>query len=362
MSTEPTAHIEDEISVKDLIISMQGWVSYIWSKWRVLLVAGILGALLGLCYSLWKKPQYIATTTFVLESGDAKGLSQYAGMAAMVGIDLGGGTSGLFQGDNILELYRSRLMLAQTLLSPVHLDSNELLIDRYIAFNKIKESWEDDPELSLIDFHQNPIQLDIKTQRLRDSIITEFTNKIKDNLLSVDKPDKKLSIIQVQVKSTDEIFSKTFNENLVRRVNEFYIQTRTKKSTNNIAILERKVDSVRAVMEKAIYSAARVSDATPNLNPTRQIQRLAPVQEAQFSAEANKAMLTHLLQNLELTKMNLLQEQPLIQLVDQPVYPLKEDKTGKAKGIIIGGVFVGFLMLIFLVFRKWYRDVMRESR
>src|SRR3546814_7090606 len=71
-------------------------------------------------------------TTFVLEGGDSKGgLSQYAGMAAMVGVDLGGGTSGLFQGDNIFELYKSRRMLTQTLLSKTHSDSSELLIERY---------------------------------------------------------------------------------------------------------------------------------------------------------------------------------------------------------------------------------------
>src|SRR5690606_2411460 len=84
MATEPTLHTEeDEISVKGLIISIQDWIRYFFSKWIVLLIAGILGALLGLCYSLLKKPQYTATTTFVLEGGDSKGLSQYSSMAAM---------------------------------------------------------------------------------------------------------------------------------------------------------------------------------------------------------------------------------------------------------------------------------------
>src|SRR5690606_6123841 len=134
---------------------------------------------------------------------------------------------------------------------------------------------------------------------------------IRSDILTVEKPDRSLSIIQVDVTSPDEVFSKVFNENLVQTVNDFYIQTKTKKSTDNIALLEQKVDSVRAVMSGAIYSAVRVSDATPNLNPTRQVQRLGPAQEAQFSAETNKAILSQLLQNLELTKMNLLQEQPL---------------------------------------------------
>src|SRR5690606_12076367 len=111
---------------------------------------------------------------------------------------------------------------------------------------------------------------------MRDSVITRLSNTIRDGMLVVDKPDKALSIIRVAVRSPDEVFAKSFNDNLVRRVNDFYIETKTKKSTNNIAMLEAKVDSVRAVMEAAIYSAAQVSDATPNLNPTRQAQRIAP--------------------------------------------------------------------------------------
>lgn len=352
---------DEEVSSKELILITQVWVRYLWSKWRYILIAGVLGALAGLAFAWLKQPTYTATTTFVLEGGEGKGgLSQYAGVAAMVGIDLGGGTSGLFQGDNILELYKSRTMLAQTLLSKVHPDSNQLLIERYIDFNNINKAWEKDSRLSSIDFEASAEGLSSSDLRVRDSVITVFVNSINENLLTVVKPDKKLSIIKVQVTSPDEIFSKSFNETLVHKVNDFYIRTKTKKSSENIAILQQKVDSVRAVMKGAIYSAAQVSDATPNLNPTRQVQRIVPAQEAQFSAETNKAMLSQLLQNLEVSKLNLMQEQPLIQLVDRPVYPLKINLLGKTKGVIIGGFLFGFLALLFLVAQKWYRDSMAE--
>ena len=360
MTTEPTHTPEEgEITVKELIQTLQHWVSYLWSKRIILLISGILGGALGLLYAFVKVPQYTATTTFVLEGGDSKGgLAQYAGMAAMVGIDLGGGTSGLFQGDNILEIYKSRTMISQTLLSKTHPDSNELLIDRYIAYNGLEKAWRDDPVLSTLDFRHNPQTLDAQKLRVRDSVLTRFAEAVTHGVLSVDKPDKKLSIIKVEVTSPDEIFSKAFNENLVKRVNDFYVQTKTKKSADNIAILQHKVDSVRAEMTGAIYSAAKVSDATPNLNPTRQVQRIAPAQEAQFSAEANKAILSQLLQNLELAKMSLMQEQPLVQVVDQPVYPLPVERLGKMKGVIIGGFLFGFFTLLFLIVQRWYRDVM----
>src|SRR3546814_2342407 len=121
-------------------------------------------------------------TTFVLEGGDSKGgLSQYAGMAAMVGVDLGGGTSGLFQGDNIFELYKSRRMLTQTLLSKTHSDSSELLIERYISFNRLRERWADKPDLLALDFRQDPAALTRGQLRTRDSLLTKFVNVINED-------------------------------------------------------------------------------------------------------------------------------------------------------------------------------------
>ena len=359
MATETTYITkDDEVSLKEFILNIQDWIRYLWSKKLIMLIVVIIGALTGLCYSFWKRPLYTAVTTFVLESGESKGgLGRLAGMAAVAGIDLSGGAGSIFQGDNILELYRSRIMLERTLLSKINPDSNELLIDRYIVYNGLKEQWErKQPELLTLDFHKT--ELDSASLRLRNGVISSFVNAISANILQVDRPDSKQSIIRVEVTSPDEVFSKAFNENLVSEVNEFYIQTKTKKSNRSIAILQHKVDSVRTEMTNAIYSGAEIGDATPNLNPTRQVNRVAPLQKAQFAADANKAMLSQLLQNLELTRINLLQEQPLIQLVDQPVYPLPIKKISKLKGMIMGGFLFGFSALMCLLLLKWYRDIM----
>lgn len=350
----------DEITLRELIISVQRWWRYLLSHWKIIGIACLFGGGMGLGFSFWKQPMYTATTTLVLESGveSGGGLSRLTGLAAAVGLNFGGEGNGLFQGANIYELYKSRTMLAQTLLEELHPDSNELLIERYMRFNRIKEKWRDRPELLALDFRVDPATLDSETRRIYEGVITSFTNDIRLNLLTVDKVEKNLSIVRVDVVSPDEVFSKAFNEYLVKNVNEFYIETKTKKYAENIAIMEKKVDSVHAVMTGAIYSAAKVSDATPNLNPTRQVQRIAPAQEAQFSAEANKAILSQLVQNLELTKMALLQEQPLIQLIDRPVYPLPEQKIGKVFAIIIGAFSFGFIAALLLIVKKVYRDVM----
>jgi hypothetical protein len=352
---------DDEISLKELIIKLRGLWRYLWSKKLTIIAAGIAGGLLGLGYASTKKPIYTATTTFVLESADKSGgLGQYAGVASMIGIDLGAGGGDMFQGDNILDFYRSRKMIEKTLFSPVDSKSKQLLIDKYIEINKLRDSWTKNESLKMLQFKVGDIDFG-KRNRLRDSVIGSIVQTMVKNYLSVTKPDKKLSKIQVDVKSTDEVFSKRFNEELVQNVNEFYIQTKTKKSLSNVAILQRKTDSVRAVMNGAIFNAAAVSDATPNINPTRQVQRVAPIQKAQASAETNKAILGSLIQNLEMSKMALMKEAPLLQIVDGPIYPLPKEKFGRLKGIVLGVLIFSFLVTIFIIFKKALNNIFDEK-
>jgi uncharacterized protein involved in exopolysaccharide biosynthesis len=59
----------------------------------------------------------------------------------------------------------------------------------------------------------------------------------------------------------------------------------------------------------------------------------------------------------ELAKVTLRKETPLIQIIDRPILPLKKDKFGKAKGIVIGGFLAGFLGLIFFVFNRFFKSL-----
>lgn len=359
---------DGEISLKELVVGFGNWFSYLWRKKIYIIIAGIIGGLLGIGYSYLKKPVYTATTTFVLEAGEKGGASQYAGIASMMGIDLGSGGGGVFQGDNILELYKSRPMIEKTLLTRVNLERDELLIDRYIAFNKLKDSWQKKPNLLNLNFaNVNLTDRNVSTSKLnegvilRDSILGEVVKNISENLLSVAKPDKKLSIIKVDVKAQDNVFAKVFNETLVKNVNDFYVNTKTKKLADNVGILQHKADSVTGVMNGAIYRAVAIADATPNLNPTRQVQRVAPAQKAQFSAEMNKAVLSELVKNLEMSKITLLKETPLIQIIEQPIFPLKKDKLGKAKALIIGGLLFGFLSALLFSLKFMFKNIMSEK-
>jgi hypothetical protein len=348
----------NEISIKELFLFVGRYYLFLFSKWPIILCFGLIGGLIGLTYAYLKKPTYVATTTFVLENGEnGANLSQYSGLASMIGVNLDVG-GGIFQGNNILELYRSRTMIEKTLLSEVKYHGKKvLLIDRYVYINELRKKWKENSQLKNIRFYTDWNKLPEAEMRLQDSILRDIVGDINKNYLVIFRPDKN-SIIRVDVNAKDEFFAKAFNDQIVANVNDFYVQTKTKKSLANVGILQSKADSIRRSMNGAIFSAAAIADATPNLNPTRQLQRNAPIQRSQYSAETDRAILSELIKNLEMSKMSLLRETPLIQVVDFPKFPLNKSVAGKTNSFIKGLVLFSFLTVTVLLVRRMINDVM----
>ena len=224
--TENKHFSDSQFTLKEVIQNLRDWLLFFISQWKVLIAAGLIGMVLGALVSIFKKPVFHAETSFVLEEGDSGGISQMSGLASLVGVNLGslGSTSGLFQGDNIMELYKSDRMLGETLLSPF--DQDQLLIDRFVEFEKLDKKWASKVDISGMDFSLDRDQFTVS----QDSVIQQVSKLIRESQVSVIKPDRKLSIIQVSISSKDEAFAKIFNEALVDKVNTFYLETKTKKN------------------------------------------------------------------------------------------------------------------------------------
>jgi uncharacterized protein involved in exopolysaccharide biosynthesis len=62
-----------------------------------------------------------------------------------------------------------------------------------------------------------------------------------------------------------------------------------------------------------------------------------------------------------LAKVTLRKETPLIQVIDRPILPLAKERFGKAKGIVIGGVLAGILMVLYLLFKKIMKNLYKEE-
>ena len=252
----------DEISLKELIEKGREWFSYLLSQWKVIVLAGIVGAGLGLAYSFIKKPVYTASLSFALEDEKGGGgLGSALGLASSLGLDLGGGGGSIFTGSNLTELFKSRAMVEQTLLCPVVVDGKAIsLAEMYIQNKGWRDQWNDKPKFAAIQFLP-----DTKRKyftRAHDSILGVVYQDLSKTGLVVAQKDKKIAIITIDVSSTNELFSKYFTEALVKEVSDFYVMTKSKKARMNMDILERQTDSIRGALNGAITGVAVANDNT----------------------------------------------------------------------------------------------------
>jgi hypothetical protein len=346
----------DQITVKQTILKIKSLNRYLKSKWKIILLITVIGAISGILYATFKKPVYTAELTFVLDEGNTNGnglLSQYSSLASMAGLDVNG-SSGLFEGDNIIQLYKSKLMLEKTLLTKVPFNGkDELLIDRYIESNNLRKGWDNNPKLRGISFDT----LKNKFTVTHDSLIMIIADAIDKQNLIVDKPDKMLSIISVRVKSKDQLFAKAFTETIVANVNKFYIDTKTKSSLKSLQLFQHQSDSIRNALNLSISGSAVALDANPDPDPSLQILKV-PSQRKQVDIQAASAMYAEAVKNLEIARSVLQRETPLIQEIDGPMLPLPNDRIGKAKGLIYGAIIAFILVVIAVSTDKLYKKIL----
>jgi uncharacterized protein involved in exopolysaccharide biosynthesis len=346
----------DEITLKELIEKAKEWYSYLLSQWKIIVLAGVVGAALGLTYSFTKKPIYTASLTYALEDGKSSGgLGSALGLASSLGFDLGGTTGGAFSGANLMELFKSRVMVEQTLLAPVMKGKTTIsLAELYIKNKKWREKWQEKSQLKSLQFAPNANRSQFN--RLQDSIFGIIYTDLSKNNLTVEQKDKKVAIGTITMTGTDEYFAQQFTLALTKTVIDFYIETKSKRAKENMDILVRQTDSVRAELNGAITGVAVANDNTFGLNPALNVKRV-PSARRQVDVQANTAILTELVKQTELAKVTLRKETPLIQVIDQPILPLPKERFGKAKGILLGGILAGFLTVLGLIFRTIFKEI-----
>ena len=342
---------QDEISLKELLLKIKEWYRFLLTKWVVIVAAGFIGGAIGVGYAFTQKATYTASLSFVLE--DEKqgggGLSSALGLASSLGMDLGGSAGGAFSGANLIELMKSRNIVEKSLLNPITVNGKtQSFAQYYINFNNLNKDWDTKPLLKEIVFAPDADRSKFTLQQ--DSILGNIYTSVLQ-MLTVGQKDKKVSILSIDVKSTDEHFSKTFAENLANEVSSYYIEIKSKKARQNMEILQHQTDSIRAELNGAITGVAAASDNTFNLNPAMMVRKSLGTRR-QVDVQANTAILTQLVTNLEMAKVSLRKETPLIQVIDRPILPLKKDKVGKLKSLILGSFLAGFLTVLVLIFKK----------
>ena len=341
---------DENISLSFLLDEIKALIFFLFkNKHKIVLFTSCI-LFFTISYNYLINPTYYARTTFVLDNNSESSMGDLSSIASLAGINASSfiDASSLFQIDNIQELYRSDKMIRKTLMSKVNEPkNNQSLIELLVKSEKSEKKWKN------LGVDLNKLNSNKIFSRLEDSLTKDVINSIKKNYLLVDKPSRKTTILEIGFNHKSEKLAKNFNHNLVKIVNQFYNETKTLKTGSNLKILQRQSDSVKNILDTSIMILAEIDQRIPNPNPITKVS-LVPYQKAMIDVQANSAIYQELLKQLELAKVTHRNKTPLIQIIDEPIYPLENSRWQLLKTLIYGLCFgFGFSILLLSIRRTF---------
>jgi len=340
-------NMNDEVSLKELFEKAKSWFLYFKSYKSLIILFTVIGGFVGALYAKFiYTTTYSSQITFTLEQ---KGSSTGAlgGLASSLGLgDLGGaGNSGMFGGENILMLMKSNRIIHQALKESNGAFNGGNLLNAYLK-NHYPSAIEKQ-QLKLF-----PADLEgVKFTRSQDSVLLLVTNNIKKEQLMADRADKKNSIIKIVVKDKNELWAYHFSQMLVKHAIDLYMDIKVGKLISTELELSNKQDSIRRLLDGSISTLAYESD----LNSHTPLMRYKTNQAKKtIDVEVLKTIYANLSQNLELTKYQRSQEEPIIEIIDEPILPLEKESFGMKKGVLLGMVLGMFLIITVVVIKRLF--------
>jgi uncharacterized protein involved in exopolysaccharide biosynthesis len=285
---------------------------------------------------------YKATSTFIVEDKSGKGGGGLSGLASQFGIDVGGltgGGAGLFDGDNILEIIKSRAIIEKVLLTKMEEPTSskgQTIADYYIQIENLAPAFES-KKINVKSLNFASLTEGAKHTVQQDSILYILYSRINKNL-NVEKKNKKSTIITLEVVSGDQVFSKVFAEQVLKQTSDLYVDIKTGNLSRSIEKIQQKADSLQRSLSNIYQNSFQINSSRTELSN----------RDKTFSS----TLYAEVVKNLETLKLSLINQTPVIQILDTPKFPLFDQRTPARYSLLIGFA-IGFVLSFFYALYKY---------
>jgi hypothetical protein len=304
-------------------------------KWYILGFA-IIGSLLGGSLIFYNSSKQKAQYILAVEEVSAPA---WASLLAQFGLDgSGNNPSGVFQGESLLSLFKTRAMVERALLNKVNYKGSEVLLAE-VLFTEVKGS--DHEIFEEVEFYEERSMHSSVT----DSALFLTYSYVVDEVIQTEKPEKKQGFIHLSCIHRDGELAMLLSKALIETVTTFYIEVSTTKARTNLRVLTLESDSVQRELNEALNRAAFQADL--NFSPMRQTLRTES-NRASVDAQLALSIYSEIVKNLKLAEIAVRKETPLITVIESPQFPLERVGFG-LKELVVYGMFVGMFSGVLFV-------------
>ncbi|MDP7037136.1 MAG: Wzz/FepE/Etk N-terminal domain-containing protein [Candidatus Marinimicrobia bacterium] len=310
---------ENTISLSDILLTMA-------EQLKVIVVTTFISVFLTFTYVQFiQVPQYVSWATVLLPENKAGNLGGLAGLASQFGVNVPmGSTADLSSPSLYPELLRSRTFAEKIL-------DKEFYLDKYSKKLSL---------LAILTYGDEAPKFD------RDKLIANAVNKLNGGILAFDQdPNSTFSVIKVTAE--DPFFAKKLADVVLAELeslNRFYKSQTVSEKTS---FIESRISSVEGELETSEKSLKDFNERNRQISsPALQLdqERLAR------DVEIQKGIYLTLKQQLELAKIEEVQESSVVQVLDRPAVAISSSNKNLVLSVILSfilgiglGIMIGFV-------------------
>jgi capsular polysaccharide biosynthesis protein len=358
----------DEIDLKDLFIK-------IWTQRKLILVVTAIAIVIGLLVAFLSPVEYSASCTVVPQQTEKSG-GNLAGIASMMGVNLGSGMSGETLSPTVYpNIVKSAPYCSDIMQTKITTKKSSVPITLYEYYTK--DEYRDKNPFSIIAKYTiglpGTILSAITSNDSEDLGQAIYSDTITGKVISLSEDERKVyeiisNNIQLELNSKDGyiVLGYSFGEpeavaqitqNLYTTLDKYVRNYKAQKAEDNLIFVQSSYEDARADFLRKQSELAAFQDANRDLSTASAravLRRLNSEYDIAFT------VYNELAKQLEQAKLAVKQSIPVLTVIDPVVVPNQKSAPRRAM-ILIVFTFLGVIIGIGWVFIKPFIDDLRSS-
>lgn len=370
---------EKELSLKDIVFLVKDYFREVIRYKYIPLLVMIPFAI----YFIWDAKttplMFSGNLTFMINEDEAEDIGGLSGLLGTLGIKAPGTGGSEHNLEKVLQLFRSRRIVENTLFQKVKIEGKldyigNHILDIYGGINELTEDYESFNGLikkrGWVDFVRENDNFRLKSDsiqgfgKLENIVLNDLLyDRVTGNPELGISPmigsaiDENSGIMNLSASTLSEELTIIFLEKLYDQLSDYYINKTVEKQLKVYGILQAKNDSILQVLALADYALADFEDSNRNLTTIKgEIKRTRLRRDAKIM----EIMYGESIKQLEMAEFSLKRKTPYVQLIDWPKRPINPKGKSLLMGLIYSIILGMILGITYIIVRKIFRDALAE--
>lgn len=340
----PTPMPDDEIDLRELIITLL-------KGWKIILASTIVFAVGAAIYAYRLPDQYVVTTKAASLGGGGGASSQMAGLAALAGVQMGGGSKEVDLMEHIDVVIKNSYFM-------------DKLIEKEWVISRKQSKQEKEDRIPLV--YDTLTFAEYWELPEPDSTIPNWEYLYKMGLYGRLRSPKlghlsvsnDMGILEIKTKFDNPELSHQVHWEVLALLRDYFKNDYTNRDKEKRLFVEERLVEVDEKLKKTETKLVRFREKNVMATSPRVIlegERLAREVELQAS------LYKELIKQLEVAKIDEKKETPVFEVLQEPELPLGPSEPNR-KLLMVIGVILGGALGVFVIFAlEWVKSFWKEE-